>query len=56
MDIRAATVGTFDLSLVDVGDVVELGEFLVAVCTMEGVLGHGVSPRQHDSADPCRRL
>jgi hypothetical protein len=43
--IPAAAVGALDLGLVDLGDVVALGEFFVAVCAMKGVLRHGVTPR-----------
>jgi hypothetical protein len=44
VDIRATAMRALDLSFIDVGDVVVLGEFLVAVLTMKDVLRHGVSP------------
>lgn len=40
MDVGAAAVGALDLGFIDVRDVVVLGEFLVAVCAMKGVLRH----------------
>jgi hypothetical protein len=45
MNIAAAATGALDLRFLDVGNVVLLGEFLVAVFTMKSVLGHGESPR-----------
>ena len=45
MDIAAAAAGILDFRFLDVGDVMLLGEFLVAVFTMKGVLRHGGSPR-----------
>jgi hypothetical protein len=44
VDILAAAVRALDLSFVDVSDVMVLGEFLVAVLAVEGVLRHGDSP------------
>jgi hypothetical protein len=44
VDILAAAVRAFDFSFVDVSDMVMLGEFLVTVLAMEGVLRHGDSP------------
>jgi hypothetical protein len=44
MHVLTAAIGALDLGFVDVGDVVLLGEFLVAVFAMIGVLRHGVSP------------
>lgn len=41
MDIAAAAAWALDLGFLDVGDVMLLGEFLVAVFTMKSVLGHG---------------
>ena len=45
MDVFAAAARALDLGFLDVGDVVLLGEFLVAICAMEGVMRHGVSPK-----------
>ena len=55
MDVAAAAARALDLGLLDVGDVVMLIEFLVAVCAMEGVLRHSVPPRGHNSADRLGR-
>jgi len=41
MDVVAAAMGALDLGLLDVRDVVLLGEFPVTVCAMKGVLRHG---------------
>lgn len=56
MNVLPAAVWALDFGLVDLGYVMVLGEFPVAVFAMVGVLRHGVSPRQHDSADPRRCL
>ena len=41
VNILAAAVRALDLSFVDVSEVMVLGEFLVAVLAVEGVLRHG---------------
>lgn len=51
MDILAAAVRALDFGLLEVGNVVALGEFLIAVGAVKRVLGHSGSPRQHHSAD-----
>ena len=40
MDVFASAIRAFDLGFIDVRDVMVLGEFLVAVGTMKGVLRH----------------
>jgi len=42
MDVPAAAVRTFHFCFVDVGDVVVLRKFLIAVLTMKGVLRHSL--------------
>jgi hypothetical protein len=44
VNILAAAVRTVNFSFVDVSEVMVLGEFLVAVLAVEGVLRHGDSP------------
>ena len=44
VNILAAAVRAVNFSFVDVGEVVVLGEFLVTVLAVEGVLRHGDSP------------
>ena len=56
MDVLAAALGTLDVGFLDVGDVVALREFLIAVGAVKRILGHSGSPRQHHSADGRRWL
>src|SRR5579872_6644172 len=53
MHARSAAMRAFHLGLVDVGDVMLLGEFLVAVFAMKYVLRHGVQLREKHSAGSC---
>jgi hypothetical protein len=44
VNILAAALRALDLGFLNIGDVVLLGEFLVAVRAMKSVLRHGASP------------
>src|SRR5215469_1111388 len=51
--IVTVAIRTPDLSLLDVGGVVLLREFLTAVLTVKGVLGHRQTPSRHHSSGGC---
>lgn len=53
MNFLAAAMRALYLGFFEIGDVMVLGEFPVAVCAVESVLRHGRLPRQHDSAASC---